>query len=104
MAKKPAAPKPPAHLSETEARVYTDTATLLAHPLSPMQLTLLEAYAIEFARWQESEAFIRQHGTTFEARDDKGTVKAVLEAPQLKIAQRARDAALALGVRLGLEG
>jgi hypothetical protein len=67
-----------------------------------MQCQLLEAYAIEKARWQDAEAFIRQNGVTLVLRNDKGEVRAVQEVPELKIAQRSRDAALKLALQLGL--
>ena len=64
---------------------------------------MLEAYAIERARWQDAEKFVRENGPTITLRNDKGEVRAIQETPYLKIAQRARDATLALAGRLGLE-
>ena len=100
---KPAAIEPPAHLSDTERDTYLETASKLSGPLSDMQRTLLEAYAVERARWQEAERLLREQGTTITLRNDKGEVRAIQENPQLKIAHRSRDATLTLGLRLGLE-
>lgn len=104
MAKPPKVQTPvaPPHLSTSQAAIFIETAAKMEPPLTAIQRMLLEAYAIEFDRWQEAEKFVRENGLTMTVRNDKGEAKAVLEVPHLKIAQRARDAALDLANQLGL--
>lgn len=64
--------------------------------------SMLEAYAVERARRLECGAFLAENGMVRVLRNDKGEVRAVQEAPQLRIAQRAREAAIKLGVQLEL--
>lgn len=105
MAKQPRPQKPtaPDHLSATEKAVYTEVVARVHGPFNPHIMTLLEAYAIERARWQDAEAFIRENGTTVILRNDKGEPRAIVETPQLKIAERSREATITIGMRLGLE-
>lgn len=91
----------PAHLTAEETAIWHDTHELIVQ-MTPQKVDALEAYAIERARWLEAEAWIREHGTTIEIRSDKGVLKSLLPAPQLKIAQQAQDRAIKLRAQLGL--
>ncbi len=70
--------------------------------LSTRKAQILEAYAVERARWLEAEAYLQEHGAVLILRTEKGEVKQAVEAPQLKISARAQDRMLKLGSALGL--
>ena len=91
----------PAHLSETEAGIWREVHALVVR-MTPQKADTLEAYAVERARWLEADGWVRENGTTLELRDDKGVVKSVVVAPQLKIAQQAQDRSIKLRALLGL--
>ena len=94
-------PAAPAYLSPVERAIWEETVALVA-TLTPARFQALEAYAIERARCLEAEAWVRAHGTTIEIRSDKGEIKNVIPAPQLRIAREAQDRALRLAAALKL--
>lgn len=49
-----------------------------------------------FACSTDASAYLREHGPTISIRDDKGTLKAVIQAPELAIANKAQTRALKL--------
>lgn len=96
-------PAAPLHLSDPERAIWEATVGLVA-TLTPSRVQMLEAYAVERARWLDAEAWVRANGTTIEIRTDKGELKNLIAAPQLKIAREAQDRALRLAVALKLRG
>ncbi|GMV81505.1 MAG: hypothetical protein AMXMBFR7_26890 [Planctomycetota bacterium] len=92
----------PEHLSDAQRAVWDEVEAVAGPCVSESAAQLREAYCIERARWLEAEAYLRENGDVLTLRNDKGQVLKVLEAPQLKIAQRSRDAALRLAGRIGL--
>lgn len=93
------APDPPEGLGKRASHLWWALVGRLAEP-SRAQLERLEAYCSEKARWLECQEYLEEHGVTVLIRSDKGEVKAVQEAPQVKIAERARKAMLELAVHL----
>jgi len=92
----------PAALSEAQRAVWQDTVAAVSGPWTAHRQQLLEAYAVERARWLESEAYLREHGAVLVLRNERGEVRQAIEAPQVKIAARAQDRMLKLGGLLGL--
>lgn len=91
----------PDYLSTSERVVWLATRELMRR-MTPTLLVALEAYAIEIARWRDADEWVRIHGTTITLRTDKGEVRQVIEAPQLRIARAAQIRALKLAPLLGL--
>jgi phage terminase small subunit len=48
---------------------------------------VLEQYVIEWCRWQEAEAWLRENGEVLTLRNDKGVVKNLIQAPQLRVSR-----------------
>ncbi|MBE7462868.1 MAG: P27 family phage terminase small subunit [Planctomycetes bacterium] len=92
----------PEHLSDAQKAVWLEVEAVAGPCLSESARQLREAYCMERARWLEAEAYLKENGDVLTLRSDKGVVTKVIEAPQLKIAQRSRDAALRLAGRIGL--
>ena len=67
------------------------------------ELELLEAYCSTKARLLEAESYLEEHGLTIILRNDKGDPKSVVEAPQVRIAERCRDAVLEISRKLKLK-
>lgn len=82
--------------------IFDETLEFLPEP-TPLQFLQLGAYAVETARWEEAEQWLQEHGTTVTVRDDKGIVRQLLEAPQVRIAERAQDRSLQLASELDLQ-
>jgi hypothetical protein len=95
-------PEPPAHLDTTQAGIWRATAGFVGVELAGPALIDLEAFAVETARYQAAEAHLREHGDVLVLRSDKGDVLGSKEAPELRIARSARDAADTLAERLKL--
>lgn len=93
---------PPTWLSASQQAVWQTVRPRLPETMSAQQSQVLESYAVERTRWHESEVYLQEHGDVLVMRTDKGDVKAVIEAPQIKIAARAQDRMLKLGAQLGL--
>lgn len=63
---------------------------------------VLAAYCQNYARWQQAEKVLEEHGTEIIFRDDKGTVKSVSPSPQIGISTKALDRMLKAASQLGL--
>lgn len=92
----------PGWLSKEQAAIWRATVKLVAGPFTAQRRAQLEAYAVERARWLDCEAHVREHGAVYMLRSDKGEVRQIVEAPEVKIANRAQDRMLKLGAQLGL--
>ncbi|MCZ7649290.1 MAG: P27 family phage terminase small subunit [Planctomycetota bacterium] len=92
----------PEHLTEAQANIWREVVARVGEPATPSAAQHVEAYCVERARWLDAEAFIAANGTVLTLRNDKGEVTKILEAPQLKVAQRSRAEALKLASRIGL--
>jgi phage terminase small subunit len=90
----------PDWLSEAQRAVWAQVRPRFSAP-TVQQLQTLEAYAVERARWLDAERHLQAHGEVLTLRTEKGDVKQVIEAPQVKIAARAQDRMLKLGAQLG---
>lgn len=97
-----AKPKPPEHLSDGAQKIWIETHAKLSR-FTELQLDALTAYAIEKARYMEATAWLDEYGLTVIMRTDKGDPKLVVEAPQVKIAERALASYLKIGATLGLD-
>jgi P27 family predicted phage terminase small subunit len=64
---------------------------------------ILAAYCQNYARWQDAEKAIAEHGTEVVIRDDKGTVRGVVPSPQIGIAAGALRQMMAASTHLGLK-
>ena len=51
--------------------------------------TTVEAYVVELLRWRAAEEYLANDGPVLYLRDDKGTLKGAIPAPQLKVAKDA---------------
>ena len=94
--------KPPAYLSPKAKSIFSSVVTLFPKP-SALELELLAAYAHEKAVYEESLEWINENGTVLLQRTEKGEVKAAIEAPQVKISEKARDAFIRIGRELRLD-
>ncbi len=92
-------PRPPAHLGKRASLVWAAYSRRLENP-SRYELEQLEAFCVEKARWLEAVEYLDKEGVTVLVRSERGEVKAVLEAPQVKIAERSRHALLQLASAL----
>lgn len=84
--------------------MWRDAVRRIPGTLNATKLELLEAYAVERARWREAEAELRANGVVLTLRNDKGEVTKIIPAPQIAIADRAQKRALALAKALRLRG
>jgi P27 family predicted phage terminase small subunit len=75
-----------------------DNLGLLAH----VDQAALAGYCQCFARWQEAEKFIEEHGTVCTMRDDKGNVKWTQPVPQVGIATKMMDRMHRFAAEFGL--
>jgi phage terminase small subunit len=79
----------PDWMSERQAKIYRETAAQIAGGVEGRTAIVLETYAVAKARWQEALEYLEENGQTVISRTDKGEIKSVAEAPQVKIAERA---------------
>ena len=93
----------PDHLSDTQ-RIEWDrvVAVLDAATVNAHQFQVIEAYVVERVRWLDAERYLQEHGTVLTLRTDRGDPKQIVEAPQVKIAERAQDRMIKLSAQLGL--
>ena len=94
--------KPPEYLNASAKEIWIETHAKLSR-FNELQLEALAAYAVEKARYLEATKWLDDHGLTVMMRTDKGDVKLVVEAPQVKIAERALASYLKIGTTLGLD-
>jgi P27 family predicted phage terminase small subunit len=94
--------KPPEHLNASAKAIWIETLDKLSR-LTELQLEALTAYASEKARYLEATKWLDENGLTVIMRTDKGDPKLVIEAPQVKIAERALASYLKIGAVLGLD-
>ena len=92
----------PGHLTAEQQAAWSDARRRIKVPITAERSQQLEAYAIERCRWLEAERYLAEHGEILTLRNDKGEVRAVVEAPQMKIARAAQDRALKLAKALHL--
>ncbi len=92
----------PEHLSPEEADVW-DKTVVLVPIMTKQREAVLEAYSIERARWMRADAWLREHGEVITLRSDKGEVKSLIPAPQLRVAQVSQDRVIKLGKELQLD-
>ena len=97
-------PDPPEEFTAGQCEVWRDAVRRIPGTLNATKLELLEAYAVERARWREAEAELRANGVVLTLRNDKGEVTKIIPAPQIAIADRAQKRALALAKALRLRG
>lgn len=97
-------PAPPEEFTAEQAAVWVEAVRRVPGGLNATKRELLEAYAIERARWREAEAELRENGVVLALRNDKGEVTKIIPAPQIAIADRAQKRALALAKALRLRG
>lgn len=95
-----AVPAPPDYFSDEQRQVWAAFVGELGPGVDRYVLEIVEAYVVERARWLESEAFLREHGTVYVLRSDMGEVKSAVPAPHLAIAAKAQERALALAAEL----
>lgn len=93
--------KAPEHLNKKAAAIWTVHLPLLGDRPTVLQFEQLEAFAVEKARWLDALNYLEENGSTIIIRNDKGDPKAVQEAPEVRIGERARVAWIALADRLG---
>ena len=63
---------------------------------------LVEAYCVERCRWLECERYLSENGEVLTLRTERGEPRSIIEAPQVRISERAQERMLTLGSRIGL--
>jgi P27 family predicted phage terminase small subunit len=83
----------PSWLSALAKREWRRVAPELARLglLTRVDVAALAGYCQSYAHWVEAELFIREHGTTYTLRTDKGEVKGVFAVPQVGIVKAMLD-------------
>ena len=71
--------------------------------IADLDCGVLAAYCQNYARWQDAERLIAEHGAEIIIRDDKGIVKNAVPSPQIGIARGAFQQMLAAASHLGLK-
>ena len=93
----------PKHLSSTARAIYSEVFPRLGVSPGFLALERLGAYAHEKAVWIEATAYTAEHGAVLVQRTEKGDVKAIIEDPHVRVAERARASFLGLAREMRLD-
>ena len=101
---KPVLPPAPEWLgAAARAEWERSLSTILERDVAGIDLSLYEIYCQAFARWQDAERHLLEHGTEVVIRNDKGEVKSVITSPQVQVSAKAYDQMVKARRSCGLE-
>lgn len=87
-------PECPADVPENAREEWARVVEALrqAGVLEKVQTPAIVGYCVAYGRWRKAEAWMAEHGTVAQFRNDKGELKSIVPVPQIGIAEKCRVA------------